>query len=177
MELSENSGLNVPFSPGAYAINEQVFVTGEAATSAFEAIAEDGDPSSYANAFNTPDGASSPAPIFFGESYSFTFTAQSGDVLSWATMMIQSNDWVVGGNNIALFENGAPVSGDVTALMAIYDAGTEVDEYPGAGPNQAPRQAGPNTGMDENGVVELENTIPANVPALADMIRITITAN
>lgn len=177
MELSEISGLNVPFSPGAFAVNEQVFVTGEAATMAFENVAEDGDPSGYANLFNTPDGSSAPAPIFFGESYSFSFSADPGDVLSWATMFIQSNDWVVGGNNIALFNNGSPITGDVTAAMAIYDAGTEVDEYPGAGPNQAPRQAGPNTGMDENGMVALETNLPANVPALEDIIRITITVN
>ncbi len=177
MELDENSGLVTPFAPGAYGINEMVFVTGAASTDAFEALAEDGDPSGYTNAFNTPDGAGGPAPIFPGESYSFTFDAEDGDVLSLATMLIQSNDWVIGGNGIELFENGMAVSGDITAELAIYDSGTEVDEYPGAGPNQAPRQSGPDTGIEENGMVMLEGMIPDNVPAISDMIRVTISVN
>lgn len=177
MELSENSGFVTPFAPGAFGINEMVFQTGAPATDAFEDLAEDGDPSGYAHFFNTPDGASGPAPIFPGESYSFTCEAVDGDVLSLATMLIQSNDWVIGGNGIALFENGMPVSGDITAQLAIYDSGTEVDEYPGAGPNQAPRQAGPDTGLDENGMVMLEGMIPDNVPQVSEMLRVTITVN
>ncbi|MEX0316284.1 MAG: spondin domain-containing protein [Allomuricauda sp.] len=175
-ELSAASGLVSPFAPGAYEINGQVFTTGEVSSAAFEALAEDGNASGYANVFNTPDGAGGPAPIFPGESYSFEFTGQIGDVLSLATMLVQSNDWVVGANNIELFDGDTALSGDITYKFRIYDSGTEVDEYPGAGANQAPRQSEPNTGKDENGYVELETDIPANVPAIADMIRITITA-
>ncbi|WP_420602708.1 spondin domain-containing protein [Flagellimonas sp.] len=176
-ELSAASGLVSPFAPGAYEINGQVFTTGEVSSAAFEALAEDGNPSGYANVFNTPVGAGGPAPIFPGESYSFEFAGSAGDVLSLATMLVQSNDWVVGANNIALFDGNTALSGDITSMFSIYDSGTEVDEYPGAGANQAPRQAGPNTGTDENGYVELETDLPANVPAIADMIKITITAN
>ncbi|WP_190811213.1 spondin domain-containing protein [Flagellimonas sp. S3867] len=176
-ELSAASGLVSPFAPGAYEINGQVFTTGEVSSAAFEALAEDGNPSGYDNVFNTPVGAGGPAPIFPGEAYSFEFTGQAGDVLSLATMLVQSNDWVVGANNIALFDGDTALSGDITYKFSIYDSGTEVDEYPGAGANQAPRQSGPNTGKDENGYVALETDIPANVPAIADMIKITITAN
>ncbi|WP_420321659.1 spondin domain-containing protein [Flagellimonas sp.] len=176
-ELTAASGLVSPFAPGAYEINGQVFTTGEVSSAAFEALAEDGNPSGYDKVFNTPDGAGGTAPIFPGESYSFEFTGQVGDVLSLATMLVQSNDWVVGANNIALFDGDTALSGDITYKFSIYDSGTEVDEYPGAGANQAPRQSGPNTGTDENGYVALEDNIPANVPSIADMIRITITAN
>lgn len=176
-ELTENSGLVTPFAPGAYSLEAMLFETGSASSAAFEALAEDGDVSGYENVFNTPVGAGGPAPIFPGESYSFTLEAAAGDVLSLATMLIQSNDWVVGANGIELFEDGMPVTGDITSQMAIYDSGTEVDEYPGAGPNQAPRQAGPDTGEVENGLVEAETNLPGNVPAIADMIRITISTN
>ncbi|SNZ00927.1 spondin domain-containing protein [Flagellimonas pacifica] len=177
MELTAASGLVSPFAPGAYEINGQVFTTGEVSSSAFEALAEDGNPSGYTNVFNTPVGAGGPGPIFPGGSYSFEFTGSVGDVISLATMLVQSNDWVIGANNIALFDGDTALSGDITSMFSIYDSGTEVDEYPGAGANQAPRQAGPNTGTDENGYVKLESDIPANVPAIADMIKITITAN
>ncbi|WP_136466148.1 spondin domain-containing protein [Flagellimonas onchidii] len=176
-ELTAVSGLVSPFAPGAYEINGQVFTTGKASSAAFEALAEDGNPSGYDYVFNTPVGAGGPAPIFPGESYSFEFTGQAGDVLSLATMLVQSNDWVVGANNIELFDGDTAISGDITSMFRIYDSGTEVDEYPGAGAYQAPRQPGPNTGADENGYVELETHIPANVPAIADMVKITITTN
>ena len=48
---------------------------------------------------------------------------------------------------------GNPISGDVTDKFILWDAGTEVDEEIGIGPNQGPRQKGPNTGADEHGVV------------------------
>lgn len=176
-QLSMVSGLVSPFAPGAYRINMATFVTGEASSDEFEALAEDGVPSGYTNFFNTPVGASAPAPIFPGESYSFEFTGEAGDVLSLATMFIQSNDWVVGANGIALFDNGTAISGDITSMFSIYDSGTEIDEYPGAGANQAPRQSGPDSGMDENGIVELEAEIPGNVPTIEEMIRITVTSN
>jgi len=175
--LTEKSGLVSPFAPGAYGINDPVFTTGMAASDAFEALAEDGNPSGYSNVFNTPDGASDPAPIFPMDSYSFEFTAEAGDVLSFATMLVQSNDWVIGAHDIELFENGSAISGDITAWAKIIDSGTEVDEYPGAGANQPVRQSGANTGMDENGMVEMEMDLPAIVPEVSNMVKITITAN
>jgi hypothetical protein len=33
---------------------------------------------------------------------------------------------------VALFNNGMPVSGDMTVQVLLYDAGTEVNEFPGA---------------------------------------------
>ena len=45
---------------------------------------------------------------------------------------------------IALFDAaGKPVQGDMTAQLALWDAGTEVNEEPGLGPNQGPRQKTP----------------------------------
>ena len=175
--LSSNSGLVSPFAPGAYGINSAVFTVGQTSPAALEALAEDGDPSGFSNAFNTPVGASNPAPIFPGESYSFSFSAEEGNILSFATMLVQSNDWFVGANNIALFSNGSAISGDITSSVQLYDAGTETDEYAGAGNDQAPRQAGPNTGDAENGTVERETSAGSHVPSVSDMVKVTITAN
>ncbi|MEM9143522.1 MAG: spondin domain-containing protein [Bacteroidota bacterium] len=175
--LTAESGLVSPFAPGAYGINYPVFVTGEPSTEAFEALAEDGNASGYDNVFNTPVGAAGPGPIFPGDAYSFEFTAYAGDELSLATMLVQTNDWVVGANGIALFDGYTPISGDITEMFRIYDSGTEVDEYPGAGAYQAPRQPGPDSGADQNDVVSLVTDIPANVPEVPYMIKITIAAN
>ena len=176
--LTSNSGFVSPFAPGAYGgINPAVFTLGENSSAALESLAEDGVPSGFPNIFNTPVGGGSPAPIFPGESYSFTFIAAEGDILSFATMLVESNDWFVGANDIELFTNGTPISGNITSKIKLYDAGTEVDEYPGAGNNQALRQSGPNTGTDENGVVEIVTNPGNRVPSVSEMVKVTISSN
>ena len=60
-------------------------------------------------------------------------------------MYVQSNDLFLspGDTGIALFaDDGLPISGDITNQIDLWDAGTEVNEEPGVGANQAPRQAG-----------------------------------
>lgn len=91
-------------------------------------------------------------PIEPGDSVSFQFTAPQGSRLSFATMFIESNDWFYAPDKegIALYnEQGQPVSGDITDQVYLWDAGTELDEPVGTGPNQAPRQSGPDTGPDD----------------------------
>jgi hypothetical protein len=126
--------------------------------------------------FGVPDGAADPGPLTPGNSYSFQVEGRPGDRLSLATMFVQSNDLFVAPapDGIPLFEGEAPRAGDVTAEMPLWDAGTEVNEEPGTGPNQAPRQAGPDTGVDENGVVRLLNENDFPLPPLSDVVTITI---
>lgn len=65
---------------------------------------------------------------------------------------------------------------DITAKLKLWDAGTEVNEYPGAGNNQAPRQSGPDTGVDETkSVMEVNDGFI--YPAITDLVRITVTFN
>ena len=193
--LAPITGVQVPLSPGAWAVHSPdilFFTAGEAAGAGIEAIAEDGDPSvqvgaldgvelvSSVGVFNTPVGADMPAPIGPGGSYSFYVDADPGYGLSFATMFIQSNDFFYApdGAGIPLFdENGDPIEGDITALVDLWDAGTEVDEEPGVGFNQAPRQSGPDTGADEGGnivVVEGEND-GFMYPDVSEVVRISIT--
>ena len=176
-ELDDNSGLVSPFAPGAFAIfasDNFLFMDGQVASPELEALAEDGNPSGYTTAFNTPVGGASPAPIFPGESYEFTFNASDGDMLSFATMLVQTNDLFIGPMGISLFTNGQPISGDITSSMKLWDAYTEVNELPGAGNNQAPRQSGPNTGTDESGHV-MEVSDGFTYPSISSMIKVTIT--
>lgn len=175
--LASNSGYVSPFAPGSFGINDPVFTSGEASNEALEGLAEDGSPVGFSLIFNTPDGGSSPGPIFPGNSYSFEFEATEGDLLSFATMLVQSNDWFVGAEGIQLYNNGTPVSGDITNLIGLFDAGTETDEYAGAGNNQPVRQTGPNTGANEEGVIEVETNPGSHVPNVSEMVKVTINPN
>jgi hypothetical protein len=49
-------------------------------------------------------------------------------------------------DGLRLWDDDAPVVGDRTAELLVYDAGTEADETRGEGADQAERQAAPNTG-------------------------------
>ena len=159
----------VPVSPGAYAVHAEpgaLFAAGEPDRGeGLESIAEDGDPSMLAEslpgdgdvtasgAFTTPVDAMEPAPIGPGGAYEFSFEATPGDRLSFAAMFVPSNDlfFAPDDRGLALFDGDEPLSGDVTAAIDLWDAGTEANEEPGVGQNQAQRQpeAGAGTMTDE----------------------------
>ena len=162
---------SLAFSPGTAIVHTEkapVFTAGKKDRGqGLEAQAEDGDPSMLAKSlngkkgiksatvYNTPIGASGPGPITPGASYETSVSAMPGERLSLTLMMGQSNDWFYAPDEagIELFKNGKAISGDITSQIMMWDAGTEVNEEPGTGPNQGPRQKGPNTGKAENGIV------------------------
>jgi hypothetical protein len=79
---------------------------------------------------------------------------------------------------IALFDaSGKPIAGDITSQILLWDAGTEVNEEPGLGPNQAPLQPAPNTGPAEHGVVRPISEVKDgfDYPSVAEVLRVTIT--
>lgn len=177
--MAASNGEKFPFalSPGMFVLSEKsapFFMEQKMARkNGLEMQAEDGDPSGLVKAletmhhssnlhgvFNTPVGAMAAGPIRPGDSYEFTVTAAPGMKLFMMQMFGQSNDWFYApsANGIALFDSkGKPVSGDITDQLYLWDAGTEKDEEIGIGPNQGPRQKGPNTGDDERGVVHRVN--------------------
>ena len=119
-------------------------------------------------------------PATPGSSHSFSFTAVPGDKLSFATMYGQSNDLFFAPDEagIALFDvSDNPVTGDVTSQVMLWDAGTEVNQEPGVGADQAPRQSGPDTGAAEGGTVRpIGSVFDGYVyPRDADAVHVTIT--
>ncbi len=185
--ISSNTGLIVPLSPGVWAVHENgtmpLFEDGMMDYgNGLEAIAEDGNPANLANALPSVAGVISSGsfgsgPIGPGGSYQFTFEAVPGNQLSWATMFVQSNDWIYSfeEGGVQLFSGMTPASGDVTGLLRLYDVGTEIDQYPGAGMDQAIRQSGPDTGADDpdNSVREITSTYNI-VPPVSETIRVTL---
>ncbi len=189
--LADGTGYTSPFAPGVWAVHEDgvqsLFTNGAADRGdGLEALAEDGDPSALNSSlmdamgilsngvFNTPVGAGAPGPLMPGNSYTFTFEAEEGNFLNFATMLVQTNDlfYAFGENGLALFVNGTPIQGDFTSQVMLWDAGTEVNEYPGAGNNQ-PVRGGGNSGPAENG-----NVMPVNdgftYPSVAEGIKVNI---
>ncbi|MEM6768020.1 MAG: spondin domain-containing protein, partial [Bacteroidota bacterium] len=77
---------------------------------------------------------------------------------------------------IPLFDSaGDPVLGDVTDQVLLWDAGTELNEQPGVGMNQAPRQSGPDTGdADTDDIVRIVDDA-FTYPAVNEVIRVTLS--
>ena len=114
-----------------------------------------------------------------GASYAFSFNAGKGAKLSLATMLVQTNDlfYGFGDEGYALYDaNGDAVVGDVSSALMLWDAGTEVNQMPGTGADQAPRQSGPNTGATENGTVKLIADVNDGYtyPALSEVIKVEL---
>ena len=180
------------FSPGVAAVHSNkgpIFTANKKDRGkGLETQAEDGDPSTLAKSlqggkgiklvtvFNTPVGATAPGPITPGAAYEYTVSAMPGDRLSMTIMMGQSNDWFYAPaeSGIELFKNGKAISGDITAQMLMWDAGTEVDQEPGIGSDQGPRQKAPNTGKAEDAPIHKIQDGNTYSNALAVM-RITVT--
>jgi len=122
-----------------------------------------------------PIGATAGGPITPGQGYEFEIIAKPGEFLSTAWMFGQSNDLFYSNERpIALFAGDKPVSGDMTAQLALWDAGTEVNEEPGLGPNQGPRQATPDAGIQEkNPVAHVRDKY--TYPKISSVLRLTIT--
>jgi hypothetical protein len=193
-----SDGSKWPFalSPGIWVVHGKdvrLFTTDKKDTGmGLEAQAEDGDPAMLAKSlegqegvmffgvFNTPVGADKPGPITPGGSYVFTFPATPGARLSFALMFGQSNDLFYSPKEegIKLFnEDGTPASGDITSKVTLWDAGTEVNQEPGIGPDQAPRQKAPNTGTSEGKTVRAIKDVKDGFayPKVKDVMRVTIT--
>lgn len=189
-----SDGTKWPFalSPGMFVLNARngfLFKEGKPAVNALEAQAEDGNPaelvkalenmhhsSSLHGVFNTPVGAMGPGPIGPGAAYEFTFNATPGMKLSMALMFGQSNDlFYANDSGIALFDSkGKAIGGDITSKLTLWDAGTEMNQEPGVGPDQAPRQKVANTGAAENGKVHRAKDSVFYMKT-AELFRVTVT--
>lgn len=192
--LTASTGLTTPLAPGVFAAYNGAnpfFTSGSASNNGLEGVAEDGSTDELATSvaafdgvresgvFAQPVGASANGPLLPGNSYSFSFTAQEGDLLNFATMFVQSNDlfYAATGNGITLFQNGTPISGDYTSSVTLWDAGTEENEEPGVGPNQVTRQGGSNIGpADSNTSVRVVSD-NYTYPGTSSILRLTISAN
>lgn len=172
------SPTKAPIAPGVVIVSSDtnpIFAPGKpAGADGLEALAEDGNFDALLASLQARYGNSAE---MFVPGQQFEIKAKPGDRLSFATMFVQSNDKFFGpqDGSISLFDaGGKPISGNLTSLVQLYDAGTEKDELPGAGPNQAPRQKAMNQGTEVNDNVGLAQD-GFTYPAVNSVIRLTIT--
>lgn len=154
-----------------------------------ERLAEDGNPGVLADyivanlksvlrsgVVTMPVGDKAAGPITPGKAYEFTVPASPGQHLTLAFMFGQSNDlfYAPGSKGIALFDSkGMPLTMDVTSQLQLWDAGTEINEEPGLGAHQAPRQPGPDMGPAEKGTVRLAKD-RFTYPKTSEVVRVTV---
>ncbi|MGH8247245.1 MAG: spondin domain-containing protein, partial [Gammaproteobacteria bacterium] len=158
LRLPDGGTTGAPIAPGAYAIVEDGAMLFDrdkpAGTAGLQSLSEDGDAEALIASLKVMKGIREVGMFVPGQP--FDVTAKPGERLVFASMFVQSNDlfFAPDPKGIDLFDTAKmPRSGEVAGDVMLWDAGTEVNEAPGAGPNQAPRQTAANTGPDENGVV------------------------
>ena len=196
LKLSNGKTSSVAVAPVLYVIHTTrapLFTSGKPdRAQGLQALAEDGPPGPLAESLkgrpgivqvgftDTAIGAKGPGDIWPGGAYEFRVTAKPGERLTIAMMFAQSNDlfYAPREDGIALFDaGGKPISGDVTSQILLWDAGTEVNEEPGLGPNTGPLQPAPHTGRPEHGVVQPIGEVKDgfHYPSVADVLRVTVT--
>lgn len=191
----DSGALLSPFAPVFWATHDdsvQVFGEGEAASDALETLAEDGSPAALVAAHDGSAGFGSvgsagSAPVMGGESVTFDVTpTPAAPRLSFAAMLVQTNDafFAPSSAGVALLaDDGTPrpaaeVQAQLRRELALWDAGTEADQVPGVGPDQAPRQSGPNTGADDpNATVRRHGDATNLLANIEDVASVTIEAN
>jgi hypothetical protein len=120
-----------------------------------------------------------------GEAYEVRFSSGAGQRISFASMLRESNDWFFAPDpaGIELYEDGVPLSGDITDRILLWNAGTEADQEPAIGAATGMRQRERDAGdADADATVRLvpdETQLASGTmfvrPAVAAMIRVTIT--
>ncbi len=106
------------------------------------------------------------APVAPGEKVEIEFEATEGDHIAYATMFGYSNDWFYA--NEAMIP--ANFKGDITGKTALFDDGTAVSQYPGAGNTQ-----GLFTGMPEKedaSIMKVGDMFP--VPTINNVLKVVI---
>lgn len=157
LRLPDDSTTNVPVAPGVFVVGAKpnaLFEPGYVASVALERLAEDGNFEPLLDQMKTRMDLTAVGMFVPGQS--FSITAKPGDKLGFAAMFVQSNDlfFAPRDGGLPLFDKGGrAMTGNRTSLIELYDAGTEVNQAPGVGANQAPRQAKPNTGASEHELV------------------------
>ncbi len=177
--ISAEESRAVPVAPGAYAVLiDGAMIFGESASAdalGLEPLAEDGNAEAMIAYLKSLPGVRQAGLFIPGQP--FVVSAAPGDRLVFAAMFVESNDlfYAPDPDGIALYDDaGNAVSGNVTNQVLLWDAGTEVNEQPGIGNNQAPRQAGPDTGPTENGSIR-PVADGFDYPAVGDVLQVTLS--
>ena len=101
-------------------------------------VAQTGDPSKLKTSLSALKNVKQvyvlgDAPIAPGGKVTSSIKGDAGDKIAFVTMFGYSNDWFYGNNSELMFTS----KGDLTSKVVLYDNGSALDQYPGAGNAQA----------------------------------------
>lgn len=181
--ISDTAMITSGFSPGAWALHvepDPFFTAGQPAPdNGLEQLAEDGIPdgladgarSALAHGVFAAEGVAGAnyenGPLHPGESWTVTLEVDPATAprLSLAMMLGESNDLFLAseGVGIALVDDAGALrqGADVSDMIHVWDAGTEVNQPIGEGADQAPRQPVRGAGMHEDLPVQRARDLPA----------------
>ena len=161
---SSQTALKTAFSQGVWQVSAQpsLFEIGKNASAELQRLAESGETGPLQKSLSSQPPtllagvwSETLAP---GQKVTFNFKAKAGQKLSFATMLAESNDLLLAPANgsLALFDSqNEPLSGDLSAQLELFDAGSEVNQAPGQGSFQFPRQKSADEGSVETSPVRL----------------------
>lgn len=190
--IKSNTGIFTPLSPILVVvyngIDNPIFKTGEKdRNEGLKELAQQGNATLLAAALKGRPGVKNvyvlPAPnstILLpiignqpGGSVSQELSVAKGDRIAIATMYGFSNDWFFASSG-----NGsdATQTADISSSIRLYDNGTAVDQFPGAGNNQF--NLGGATATQSNVIAGVPNPNPfTTLPAITDLIKVKIKVN
>jgi hypothetical protein len=196
IHASDETEHDVKLAPGVIIAHDPDFVLFTEGSAVdipeLETLAEDGDPGPLADALAGLDGVFA-AEVFAhqdeityeasaslpGQSAYGQITAPRGSVVTVAFMYGESNDcFFANAVPVEAIVKGNPNLGGLGDAVTLWDAGTEVNQEPGLGPDQAPRQSAPGAGTEEDGVVTAVDGVDASgftYPAPSDVLQLTAT--
>ncbi|ANF50608.1 hypothetical protein A0O34_08765 [Chryseobacterium glaciei] len=106
------------------------------------------------------------APVAPGAKVMTKFQSSPGDKIAYVTMFGFSNDWFYA-NEQSIDAN---TKGDLTSKTTLFDSGTGIDQYPGAGNHQALFGGTPQA--ESKVIMKVGNAFP--VPSVQNVLKVTI---
>jgi len=200
---SAEAGFSTPIAPVFYALHRdgyQLFQEGAPAPLGLETLAEDGSPANLvaavgadpqvgmaaAQTATTQRPNAGPGPAMPGETFELRLDTNGAERLSLAAMLVESNDWFLALPSAGLslrdaagaLRPAAELEAELRQTLAIWDAGTEANQVPGAGSFQPMRQGAGNTGpLDADDTVRraLDTSNDLSGPRGGGLARVFVT--
>lgn len=145
--LPDGKTSSAPIAPGVYVVASRpnvLFTPGGYADEALERLAEDGNFQPMLDKVSALKNLAASGMFIPGQP--FIVTASPGDRLQFATMFVQSNDlfFAPSDGGIALFDaGGRAMRGNLTSRVALFDAGTEINQAQGPARIRRPANLSP----------------------------------
>jgi hypothetical protein len=176
MKLNANTGIMTGLSPALVVVyrgdKNPIYELGKTDTGmGLKEIAQSGNVAQLQNSLKSLPNVkgvyvAGNAPVPPGNKVMTNFKADPEDKIAYATMFGFSNDWFYA-NEQSIDAN---TKGDLTSKTTLFDSGTGVDQYPGAGNRQALFGGTP---QSENMVISKVGT-QYPVPSVQNVIKVTV---